>query len=676
MNTRALTNSSILNGKYMIQTILGEGGFGITYLAFDLVLKEKVAIKEYFPSALATRDTTSNKTDEITIITGESDENFKKGLEKFVNEASNLAKFQKEEGIVSVKNFFYENNTAYMVMEYIDGDTLKEYLAQHGEKLPYETVLNMMKLVMKSLVVVHEAGIIHRDISPDNIMVTKDGKMKLIDFGAARFVGNEDEKSLTVMLKEGYAPPEQYQTNGNQGPWTDVYALCATIYRMLSGTVPVEAPARVMNREMLAPIQDVPGKVNKAIIKGMSIDVISRHQTIKALLESLEKNTKKTSIAIMSFAIVVLVIAVVVKKVNIMNKETEVVTSETENIKAAIEDNTSKVQSEEEKAETVPVSSNEVKEAEVEEDLEAEFLSQIENLSGQEVNEYIYDDYDGDGTKEMFAMIIKDSGDGYTTNTDVWISDKDGASLVEKALFFYNPDANVLQFGRKKQFAIYDLAPAGDGYFMTSFAYENEKAFTIQVNGSSIGSDSIGRACYSATQDNPYLEYYLAIYHFQYPMYYASGKYYVYSMNLKDINYLYNAGDADSINNAINSALSEFMNLEEVEKMRNEDSYSEATYMRLQQIDLFGLHKYNYIYMKDIYECANGSIFIDYEIWPDEQTKMIGGGGIDSSVDCILASIELVVDANKAEVLQVQYGNVSDTFESNITQWAGFEIYK
>ena len=226
-----------------------------------------------------------------------------------MQEASNLAKFQQEDGIVSVKNFFYENNTAYMVMEYIDGDTLKEYLAQHGEKLPYEIVLSMMRPVMKSLTVVHEAGIIHRDISPDNIMVTKDGKMKLIDFGAARFIGNEDEKSLTVMLKEGYAPPEQYQTNGKQGPWTDVYALCATMYRMLSGIVPVEAPARVMNGNIISSIQGVSVRVNNAIAKGMALETSSRYDTISDLLYTLEKkklNLNYLLIVLLCFSLVLI----------------------------------------------------------------------------------------------------------------------------------------------------------------------------------------------------------------------------------------------------------------------------------------------------------------------------------------------------------------------------------
>ena len=197
-----------LNGKYVIGKVLGEGGFGITYLGYDLTLEMKIAIKEYYPAGYVTREVQNGNT--VTTFTGEKKEFYLNGKEKFIHEARTLAKFSMLPGIVSVRDYFEANNTSYIIMEYLDGDTLKSYLRKCGGRMPLATVMEMMQPVIRSLEEVHKQGLIHRDISPDNIMILKNGSMKLLDFGAARAVsGPQADQSLSVMLKPGYAPEEQ-----------------------------------------------------------------------------------------------------------------------------------------------------------------------------------------------------------------------------------------------------------------------------------------------------------------------------------------------------------------------------------------------------------------------------------------------------------------------------------
>ncbi len=277
-----LRPGSILNGKYLVGRSLGEGGFGITYIGFDLNLELRVAIKEYYPNGLVTRQISGTMS--VTPFTSQG-EQYGKGLERFVQEARSLAKFHDLAGIVSVKDFFRENSTAYIVMEYIEGETLKQYIARKGGRLPMEEALAMLRPVMESLALVHGAGIIHRDISPDNIMLTKRGA-KLIDFGAARTYVDEENRSRTVTLKSGYAPYEQYQTRGEQGPWTDVYALCATIYKCVTGTTPPEATDR-MAEDTLKPLSAlgiaIDPKQEAVLLKGLAVKAKDRYQDIPQL---------------------------------------------------------------------------------------------------------------------------------------------------------------------------------------------------------------------------------------------------------------------------------------------------------------------------------------------------------------------------------------------------------
>ncbi len=284
-----LIPGTILAGKYIVGKVLGEGGFGITYVGWDINLQMKVAIKEYYPNGFVTRNSSVDKT--VTALTGQYSDFFWRGLDKFVDEARRLGKFWGLPGIVSVKDYFQENKTGYIVMEFAQGQTLKSILKNPPDgRLPADQVFEMMKPVMKSLEKVHKAGLIHRDISPDNLMVDQepDGSLtvKLIDFGAARDFMAEGERSLSVMLKPGYAPEEQYRSRGKQGPWTDVYGLCATMYRAITGKVPDESLERLAEDMLESPsqmgISMAPGQ-EAALMKGMAVFQKDRFQSMEEL---------------------------------------------------------------------------------------------------------------------------------------------------------------------------------------------------------------------------------------------------------------------------------------------------------------------------------------------------------------------------------------------------------
>ena len=285
-----LKPGTILNGKFEIGTVLGEGGFGITYIGKDLNLDIRVAVKEYYPMGYVNRSSTVS--DEVQCGTvGKEDDIFTDGRKRFLREARILAKFSDEPGIVHVRDFFEENNTAYIVMEYLDGEDLKSYLRKQG-RISYQEVIALLTPVMEALRKIHAEGLIHRDISPDNIRLC--GKnAKLIDFGAARNVSAKANKSLSVMLKPGYAPEEQYRSKGNQGAWTDVYALCATMYKCITGITPDDATQRVFHDELKKPSElgiDISPQAEAAIWKGLALTQKDRWQNIGQLLGALTGN--------------------------------------------------------------------------------------------------------------------------------------------------------------------------------------------------------------------------------------------------------------------------------------------------------------------------------------------------------------------------------------------------
>ena len=296
-NLHCLRKGTRLIGHYTIEGVLGQGGFGITYLGIDELHEKKVAIKEFFPQGIVTRNIEYQDTVTVTFV-GEKD-NYEKGKERFLKEARTMAKFSKDEGIVKALDFFEINNTAYIVMEYLEGVTLKQYLRENQRIAP-EDLIELLVPLIESLDEIHSQGMIHRDISPDNIMVLPDGRIKLMDFGAARDYTEFGEKSLSIVLKPGYAPPEQYQTHGIQGPWTDIYALCATMYKCITGENPPDAIERVMD-DSLKKISEfgivIPPQEEAAIIKGMSVSAKDRYQDIKDFCEDLYGGYEEISVS-------------------------------------------------------------------------------------------------------------------------------------------------------------------------------------------------------------------------------------------------------------------------------------------------------------------------------------------------------------------------------------------
>ena len=283
----SLLAGTILLGKYSVGRVLGKGGFGVTYLAFDLTRAERVAIKEYMPDALSYR---MPGTTLISTYLGEKEQSFHLGAEKFYEEARTLSRFSGNPNIIRVQEFFYENNTAYFVMEYIQGSDLKTCVAQNGGKLSERAVLSILWPLLGALEAVHAQGILHRDISPDNIFITNSGVVKLLDFGSARQVLGEQSKSLSVVLKPGFAPVEQYQTHGRQGEWTDVYALAATAYYCLTGRVPESAMDRVVEDTLEPPSAlgaDVSPAFEEVLLQAMSVRATGRIQNIPELRDAL-----------------------------------------------------------------------------------------------------------------------------------------------------------------------------------------------------------------------------------------------------------------------------------------------------------------------------------------------------------------------------------------------------
>ena len=286
-NTRCLKPGVILKERYKIEEVIGAGGFGITYRAWDPLLQSYVAIKEYYPSGIATRSADSSK---VCVPVGQEQREYHRGRIRFLKEAQDVARFQSEPNIVSIYDYLEENDTAYMVMEYLHGCTLKQYIREHGGRLDTDHILHICLSVLDALAVVHKAGMIHRDISPENIFICEDLTVKLIDFGAAKQVYLDGEQTMSVVLKPGYAPPEQYAKKDKQGPWTDIYALGATLYFAATGEKPEESFGRALE-DTIKPVcevnPEIPRAMSQVIMRAMSVKIEDRYQMVETMREAL-----------------------------------------------------------------------------------------------------------------------------------------------------------------------------------------------------------------------------------------------------------------------------------------------------------------------------------------------------------------------------------------------------
>lgn len=274
----ALPKGSVLAGQYTIDDVLGQGGFGITYVATDYKTGQKVAVKEFFPDSLAYREMTT-----VISYPGERAENYEYGKENFLGEAKTLAEFIGCENIVRIYSYFEENGTAYFVMEYIEGVSFDHYLKERGGKISCDEAKSILVPVMEALAIVHSKGIVHRDVTPDNIYITNDGTVKLLDFGAARYSLGDKSKSLDVILKHGFAPKEQYTRRGKQGPFTDIYSLGATFYFAITGRRPPDSIDRIEEDELIPPSSlgvKITSYQEEAILHALEVSPQSRYQSM------------------------------------------------------------------------------------------------------------------------------------------------------------------------------------------------------------------------------------------------------------------------------------------------------------------------------------------------------------------------------------------------------------
>ena len=286
-----LPYGAILNGRYIVGKMLGQGGFGITYIGWDLAMERKVAIKEYYPSGQVSRNPGSW---DLTWYTNEQSRQARQnGMQMFLKEARKMSKVDNLTNVVRVRDIFQENETAYIVMDFVEGETLKARLDKAGP-LTWKQAKDIFLPAIQAMEQVHQAGLVHRDISPDNLMLTPDGRVMILDLGAAKDLAINKGASSAMVVKGGFSPPEQYAQQGGSGSWTDVYAMAATMYHSLTGVVPPTAVDRMQGEPVnwaLLASNGVPKHVISALQSAMALNAKERTQSMAELLRQCQSET-------------------------------------------------------------------------------------------------------------------------------------------------------------------------------------------------------------------------------------------------------------------------------------------------------------------------------------------------------------------------------------------------
>lgn len=283
----ALRPGTLLNGKYVVGNVLGQGGFGITYVGFDRILEVKVAIKEYYVSGVSTR---TGATQKVYWMKNPGD------MSHFITEGRRMARLDRMPEIARVRDIFYENQTAYIVMDYVEGETLTSYLKRTGP-MPYGQAVTLLLPVIDALARVHSQGIVHRDISPDNLMMEPQGTLRLLDLGAAGDLTRNNGQVSQLVARRGFSPYEQYMEGATMGPATDVYALCATLYYCCTGSMLPDALQRMdgflrTKKSELTLDRGIPAKGARVLQKGLALEAKDRIGNMTDLADQLRKTLK------------------------------------------------------------------------------------------------------------------------------------------------------------------------------------------------------------------------------------------------------------------------------------------------------------------------------------------------------------------------------------------------